>query len=295
MTQSSCCVLVPIYKLNLSEQELKSLIILVNGLSSYPIRLIIKASLCDKFFPFLCILKHHGDIELISIKDCYFESVQSYNALMLSSWFYELFSLWDYVLIHQLDARLINPSALQELIYLNYDYVGGPFVVPIVPAIKPLNLCVRFYGGNGGLSLRRTSSIIKLLKNRDFYHKPLRGFLDSLSYTLMRLRTSGVKTLSLRWLFSVLFEPLAMTFGWRNTLVTMQPTSTCQEDYIFSVYAPRRFKDFRVAPAWVASAYIVDTFPELIVKSSRLPFLLGCHGWEKNSKQFWHDSLPSVF
>ncbi len=88
----------------------------------------------------------------------YFQSVQTYSALMLSPQFYETFLDFDYILIYQLDAFVFY-DALEEFCLLGYDYIGAPWPYLVEVGKKFLRV------GNGGFSLRKVKAHYKLLLN----------------------------------------------------------------------------------------------------------------------------------
>ena len=82
-------------------------------------------------------------------------TIQMYNNLLKNVNFYEIIPTETF-LIFQTDT-LINPK-YKDLIYefINYDYVGAPW---------SFNSQV----GNGGLSLRKKSKMIDIIKNKKYY------------------------------------------------------------------------------------------------------------------------------
>jgi hypothetical protein len=56
----------------------------------------------------------------------YFDSIAGYNELLLSAFFYEQFVRYDYILIHQTDALLLQDD-LDAWMDLGYDYIGAPW------------------------------------------------------------------------------------------------------------------------------------------------------------------------
>lgn len=85
--------------------------------------------------------------KIIQIDGIHFQSIVSYNKLMLSNLIYKLFSKFEYILICQSDAVLVKNVSKLPLIY---DYIGAPWKNKI--RYKGINLSV----GNGGLSLRKS-------------------------------------------------------------------------------------------------------------------------------------------
>ncbi len=79
-------------------------------------------------------------------------SLDEYNRLLTDTKFYQLFDT-EYVLIFQTDSMLFPHSPFQITDFLEYDYYGAPW--------KWSPKC----GGNGGLSLRKVSAMIQVLKD----------------------------------------------------------------------------------------------------------------------------------
>ena len=95
----------------------------------------------------------------------FFSSISGYNRLCLTVDFYKRVSLYEYLLIYQLDAWVFRDE-LEYWCNKGYDYIGAPFTPPW--GIK------KWLVGNGGFSLRRTSFHIRLLS----YKYPLSFFID---------------------------------------------------------------------------------------------------------------------
>lgn len=105
----------------------------------------------------------------------FFSGIAQYNKLMLSPGFYRQFLDYSYILVHQLDAFVFSDQ-LRAWCAREYDYIGAPWpggmrIAPIsfwgsehirrlLPFWNRRRLC---YVGNGGFSLRRVRSCIRLL------------------------------------------------------------------------------------------------------------------------------------
>lgn len=94
----------------------------------------------------------------------YFESVESYNRLMLSAEFYKRFIAYDYILIYQLDAFVFK-NKLGYFTELDYDYIGAPWLHGIFYYINEKN-CI-WHVGNGGFSLRKVKPFIRILEEKE--------------------------------------------------------------------------------------------------------------------------------
>ena len=148
-------VCVPIYKNTLSAVEWASLRQLNKILGKYQRVFVAPQSLEFDF----------GNVgEFFRVErfpDYFFHSVLSYSALMLNVEFYRRFHKYEYVLIYQTDAFVFS-DCLLEFCRLGYDYIGAP-----LERANPLWSFIGNRVGNGGLSLRKVSSAIRMLENWD--------------------------------------------------------------------------------------------------------------------------------
>lgn len=149
-------VVVPIYKEELNEYELIALRQVYAVLEKYPIIALAPDSLGVES------VKNFGEVERFD--DSYFGGVVDYNRLMLSPEFYKRFQQYEYILIYQLDAFVFEDK-LSYFCDLGYDYIGAPWLHGMFNYIDEKH-CV-WHVGNGGLSLRKVSSFIELLEERN--------------------------------------------------------------------------------------------------------------------------------
>lgn len=167
-------VLIPVYKPTLSQDELCSLNRCIEVLKSYDIGLICPCSLemVDTW--------RGKDFRIYKFRDHYFKSIDGYNRLMLNKEFYQTYSDYQYILIYQLDAIAFFDD-LERFLKLDYDYIGAPWIFGQTFSKKVANtfwskisklidikihdfICDdKTFVGNGGLSLRKVSSFIKIL------------------------------------------------------------------------------------------------------------------------------------
>ena len=107
--------------------------------------------------------------------ESFFESTKTYNLLMLSADFYKRFINYDFMLIYQLDAYVFK----DELGYWceqGYDFIGAPwnrydFLRNKIHLIEA--------GVNGGFSLRKIPSFIKVLSDEGNGKIILKDFISS--------------------------------------------------------------------------------------------------------------------
>lgn len=112
------------------------------------------------------------NLHVVRLSEEHFKSVESYNALMLQPWFYELFlGKYTWMLVHQLDAFLLT-NQIHEFCELGYHYYGAPWLHGF-PQYRflfnryPIRINrKRFRVGNGGLSLRHLERTVDLLQRK---------------------------------------------------------------------------------------------------------------------------------
>lgn len=146
--------------------------------------------------------------EIIRLKARHFESVATYNCLMLSKYFYKLFDAYDFMLLLQPDA-IVFRDELDNWCERGYDYIGAPWpngwdIPPfyfryyfLINRYLPwFNRPIRKYVGNGGLSMRKISSALDTL---DKYWLAARIWAanEDLFWALYSRNVPGVKEASM--------------------------------------------------------------------------------------------------
>lgn len=89
--------------------------------------------------------------------DCKNLTIPKYNQLLTLPSFYEQFREVEFILIFQTDSLIFPYSAYSIEDFLDYDYFGAPW-----------SHFPDLLGGNGGLSLRRISAMIAILKQHPY-------------------------------------------------------------------------------------------------------------------------------
>lgn len=98
-----------------------------------------------------------GKLDLTYIPDNVTITSQEHISRFLTSlWLYEtVLQPAEWLLVFQTDSMLCANSRQSLNSWLDYDWVGAPW--------NPKSE----FGGNGGLSLRRVSSIVEVLRNQE--------------------------------------------------------------------------------------------------------------------------------
>lgn len=171
-------IVVPIYKTELSSREKISLDRLVEVLGHYPI-VVIKPRSLDVS----ALLGMYPTFTTRDFDDGYFRGIEGYNRLMLSRDLYSAFSDTEYILIYQTDAYVFT-DRLNQWCDKGYDYVGAPWLKkpayrwPVISAYrrlqywwmksrnKPSKQDLYDKVGNGGFSLRKVASFIRVIESQ---------------------------------------------------------------------------------------------------------------------------------
>lgn len=204
-------------------------------------------------------LSHFSTIDFDA---AYFKNVWGYNRLMLSEAFYNRFSEYEYILIHQLDAFVFK----DELDYWcdqNFDYIGAPWLRAKPHSNKfstywhqfknawyirnntnkdgsPRNEQLEDRVGNGGFSLRRIAIFTECC---------------------------------------VKFKPLIEKYQ-------AAEGSWFHEDIFWSIELNRKKRILKIPSTKMALHFAFETNPAraLQLNHNELPF--GCHAWDKDL-DFW--------
>lgn len=151
MKKKDIVIVVPIYKEAINITEQFSIEQLYSVLGDYVIMFI-----APKRMERFC---HESRYNTVFFDDSYFNNTSTYSELLLSDLFYAKFADFKYMLIYQLDAFVFRDELL-DFCNLGYDYIGAP-VPRTALDWRKINARV----GNGGLSLRKISSVRRVIKN----------------------------------------------------------------------------------------------------------------------------------
>ena len=153
MKRSDIVVVVPIYKEQLNITEQVSLGQLYRVLNDYDIVFVAPTCMYD-----YCTRLQYS---AVYFDDNFFKSTATYSELLISDIFYSKFAEYEYMLIYQLDAYVFKDELL-EFCKLGYDYIGAP-----VPRKLGEWGVVKARVGNGGLSLRKISSVRRIIADME--------------------------------------------------------------------------------------------------------------------------------
>jgi Protein of unknown function (DUF5672) len=209
----------------------------------------------------------------------YFGSVSAHAKMMLSQGFYERFSDYTYILFYHLDS-LVFSNQLRHWCALDFDYIGAPWIqCADTPWVK--NSAV----GNGGFSLRRVQSFLKVLQSSAYWIDPAQYWHNICSsprrhWRLLYLPNRYVK--HIRPLNNVHRHITRQYFRKSNN-----------EDIFWGRAAKKYHATFNIPSVEIALSFAFEAAPQLCYELNhhKLPF--GCHAWERYDRKFWEPYLLS--
>lgn len=173
---ANAAVVIPAYKEELNEFEKISLMQVQKVLGGkYPI---IFAAPEGKNFSYFSAGNH-----VIYFPQQFFQSTQTYNALMKTEGFYKTFLEYEYILIYQLDAFVFSDK-LEYFCSLGYDNIGAPWLWQYVAKIywERKNFYPRV--GNGGFCLRNVKACLEFLKNHSDWVEKLKKLPEDVFWSI---------------------------------------------------------------------------------------------------------------
>jgi hypothetical protein len=258
---SKVVIVIPVYKNEMSPFETISLQQCFVVLGKYPI-------------VFICPIKmelgsfheeYKSKARFLFFNDNNFESIVTYNRMMLSVWFYNYFINYDYILIYQLDCFVFKDE-LMYWVEKGYSYIGAPWFLGN-SSNDDVNELIGV--GNGGFSLRNVKDTIKVLKS----------VKKTISFKEILIKNKGSNKMFV-WLRS--FKQYSMAY----TFKSIHKNQLINEDKMFGL-AAKKIKYFKVPDPQTAIAFAFEKQPKKLyqLNNNQLPF--GCHAWCRNNIDFY--------
>ena len=274
--KKNVAVAIPIYREELTPDEEISLRHLRHFLGAY-----------DKYFVIPDNLKMKNHYDDFSVKRFdnkkFFGSKTAHNRLLLSERFYRSFDGYEYILLYHPDC-LVFSDRLVDWCNKGYDYVGAPWYKKELAKAGLYVVADRDCVGNGGFSLRKRESFLRVLnayKNlfnisgrvARSYPKPFGYFLSGFLRQVVRKRN-----------FKSIFRTI-------NNHIGGNISYQYNEDVFWSLEAKKYCPDFRIPPPEIAVSFSFEVGPRYCFEKNNRSLPLGCHGWDKNDRGFWESYI----
>jgi hypothetical protein len=211
--------------------------------------------------------------------DEFFSGIDGYNRLLKSCLFYNRFESCEYILIAQLDCLIFSDN-LEEWMARGWDYLAAPWF----KGFSEVNDARLWRVGNGGLSLRKVSSALRILNQEvpagsvypRWGHYAWKPPLESWESGLYQ-KVSAIHRI----------HPLARLHSVEDELEHFP----YNEDVFWAIEAPKFDPSFRVATAEEALPFAFEASPRWSYEKNgeKLPF--GCHAWVRYDREFWERML----
>lgn len=265
-------VVTPVYKENISNEEMVSIIFAQKYLQEYD-KVVVAPEKLSKKDSFIKFWQDNG-YKIVFFENKYFNGLSGYNKFMVSVEFYQHFIEYEYILIYQLDALILS-NTLKEWLNKNVDYVAPPWISE-GERLKLESV------GNGGFSLRRVQAFIDVLESKDFFPDnrtfksiPARaGIINLVFFKLLILTSPYLKKLNRRALFLFFFGS--------------------NEDLFWSFFAKYFTENFTVSDADEALKFAFELYPEFCYEENQHELPLGVHAWFKHDPSFWVGQFPEL-
>lgn len=248
----------------LTAEEKISLEQCLKKLGKYPLWMIVPQKLntnkIEIDFPTLKILR---------VADKYLKDYRAFNRFKINPFLYKFFRDYKYLLYYELDAFIFNDSVV-DWCSLDLDYIGAPWLkVNEVGKIE-------FTGvGNGGFSLRKISSHLKVLNQFTRINS-----VDSILSSWKRFNLKGKLIYAPRTFLRLL--------GIKGNTCWYFNDWDDNEDIFWSMKVPAVVKWFKVAEPSLAMKFSFELNPELLYHFNNNKLPLGCHAWYKTGQiEFW--------
>jgi hypothetical protein len=212
----------------------------------------------------------------------FFGSLAAHNNLLFWAPFYRAFRRYEYLLIYHLDS-LVFSDELMQWCEAGFDYIGPPWIPgPDTTWVTEARV------GNGGFTLLRVASILRVLRNRH-RREPLTCVSDLIARNsdraapLYRLLGRAQRAVPA---FSLLSRILAHRDRWRNPAL-----HSLNNDHFLSFRAADYLSTFRLAPVEQGLRFAFEASPRLCFELTHHQLPFGCHAWTKYDRAFWEPYL----
>lgn len=206
-------------------------------------------------------------LEIDFIPPHWLSSLRNYNRLKILPFLYRRYSHYEFMLTYELDAFVFRDD-LELWCDQGWDYIGAPWFeghASAAPLASPIP------GGNSGFSLRKISTMLRVLGS----WRTIRPAREVISEWL---KISDMSPRAFWWLLRNLTLKNCFHYGLNQF--------TDNEDMFWS-FAGSKIEGFCLAPYSVAAQFSFDCNAERLYleQNKKLPF--GCHKWFGLQASFW--------
>lgn len=254
-----CVVVIPIHTASPCKMELISFQQCFKVLGNHDIKILAPKGLDLEQYKTVV-----PDFQVIFIDPVWQSSVEKYNKLKLSQFFYKLFDAYQFMLTYELDAFVFK----DELLFWcekGYDYIGAPWFVGYGSPTSNEFLGV----GNSGFSLRNIPAMQNALKTICLQEGMYRPFKTG-------------KKIFVKWFIAL--NSFLIKFGENHTI---QRADNINEDWFITHIIDKEINEFTIAPVKEAICFSFEVKPRYLYELNNNSLPMGCHAWWRYDLDFW--------
>jgi len=217
------------------------------------------------------------DFSVKRFDDNYFGSIEAHTRLLFSSEYYEAYSDYKYILMYHLDA-LVFSDVLEKWCETDFDFIGPPW---LKHKDAPYAGNPEYEGkvGNGGFSLRKVSSFLKILNSSKYAINPNEYWKKYQAHKRFRKRILNFPEIM-----------LMKSHRYNNVRWELDQWNKSEENFIAN-RAAHYYPEFKIAPLEVALHFGFECVPRYAYELTGRTLPFGCHAWEKYDRAFWEQHL----
>ena len=206
----------------------------------------------------------------------FFGSAAAHSRLLLSSIFYKAFKDYRFILVYHLDS-LVFSDELKQWCEMNYDFIGPPW---IKHNEAPYSGSPLFEGkvGNGGFSLRKVHSFLKVIYSREYFIKPSEYWKY---YTSKPWYIQGLN-------FPKKYLKRFLLFN--NARLELSRYKHNEESF-WANRAKHYYPEFKIPSVKTALRFGFECVPRYCFEKNNHTLPFGCHAWQKYDRDFWEPYL----
>jgi hypothetical protein len=279
MQKDLVVVLIISHKPVLNKYELISLIQCYKILGRYPIKIICPKGLNVTFYE-----NNLPNPEFDFIDSVWQSSYANFNRLKVDQFLYSKYSGYQYILFYEPDAFVFRDE-LEYWCNAGFDYIGGPWFEGWHSATSSSNI---IGVGNGGFSLRKTSSILNQIKILKQLH--VISIYDNFNWKGIIVR---LPKLLLDFIRYKSFTPeYIMTTGqedyfWSEDMQNKYNEYLNNKSFVAKVFKILPVKKLKIADVTTAIKFSMECQPTRLFEMNKKNLPFGCHAWYKYDYEFW--------
>jgi hypothetical protein len=261
---SSVAILIIAHKEKISELEVISLTQCAKVLGDKPIYLIcpneMDVSMYQKIVP---------EIKIFYIDPVWQSNYFMFNKLKTDELLYSQFIKFKFVLFYELDAFVFK-NDLDFWCNLDYDYIGPPWFTDY--NLSPPQGKI-WKVGNGGFSLRKTKSILNLIRS-----KKIAIAKRTILSRFIRNKDKTVKD----------FRQAIKTLLWNTNTIEnciKENKILYNEDMLICEYGALQ-EEFKIPSSEIAMKFGFDRCPEFLYRANNEELPFGCHAWFRTDELY---------